>query len=128
MIRTRGARSATPLTDTQEPRGWWHGPSDDGTSHALTPCSHTIRPFAAKTLLPTSNNMASSVCDIQLNGASAAPAPASHSHDHSHTDAGHSHSHDAEGHGHSHPIMEHAGKFGERDMPDFSKRNWKERW
>lgn len=75
--------------------------------------------------------MSSSVCDIQLGNGSngtAPSAPAAHSHDHADADAGHSHSHDGEAaHGHSHPIMEHAGKFGERDLPDFSKRNWKER-
>ncbi|KAM0790484.1 Urease accessory protein 7 [Microbotryomycetes sp. NB124-2] len=75
----------------------------------------------------------------------------SHSHDHSHS---HSHDHQTTSttanvpapgyttqqwsqltdkqkfiieHGHDHSGMEHVGKFGERDMPDFSKRNWQER-
>lgn len=67
------------------------------------------------------------VCDIGYIGtasgvstaASAAPAT---NHDH-----GHSHSHGAGEHGHTHPIMEHPGKFHQRDLPDFSKRDWQER-
>ncbi|GAA6057992.1 hypothetical protein JCM3770_004604 [Rhodotorula araucariae] len=57
------------------------------------------------------------------------PAPAlgaPHSHDHDH-DHGHSHDHGAQEHGHTHDIMEHPGKFTERDMPDFSGRDWKQR-
>ncbi|GAA5972846.1 hypothetical protein JCM11641_003969 [Rhodosporidiobolus odoratus] len=66
------------------------------------------------------------------------PAPAlgststsSHSHDHhSHdqaTGGGHSHDHGAQEHGHTHELMEHPGKFAERDLPDWSLRNFAER-
>ncbi|WVF68061.1 urease accessory protein UreG [Kwoniella sp. CBS 6097] len=54
-----------------------------------------------------------------------------HSHDHGH---GHGHGHDHAGgiwtpdeHGHTHEHLEHAGKFSERDMPDYSGRDWVER-
>ncbi|WVO17365.1 urease accessory protein UreG [Cryptococcus depauperatus] len=30
-------------------------------------------------------------------------------------------------HGHTHEHLEHAGKFAERDLPDYSQRDWKER-
>ena len=30
-------------------------------------------------------------------------------------------------HGHTHEIMEHPGKYGERDMPDYTGRDWHER-
>lgn len=54
-------------------------------------------------------------------------APHSHSHDeHSH-DHSHEHSHAEDAHGHTHELMEHPGKFAERDLPDHSGRNWKER-
>ncbi|BGP35467.1 hypothetical protein JCM10296v2_007305 [Rhodotorula toruloides] len=52
---------------------------------------------------------------------SSSASPASHSHSHG------SHSHGAEEHGHTHEVLDHPGKFTERDMPDFSKRNWGER-
>lgn len=42
-----------------------------------------------------------------------------HSHEH-----GHAHSHD---HGHSHEHLDHPGKFLERDLPDFTGRDWTER-
>ncbi|KAK4049265.1 hypothetical protein OIV83_004201 [Microbotryomycetes sp. JL201] len=80
-------------------------------------------------------------------------SPSSHSHSHDHSSHSHSHDHSstltqqqpAPGytaqqwaqltdkqkfiieHGHDHSGMEHVGKFGERDMPDFTKRNWQER-
>ncbi|KAM0753711.1 urease accessory protein UreG [Meredithblackwellia eburnea MCA 4105] len=60
----------------------------------------------------------------------AAPAgsPASgHEHSHDHHDHSHSHDHGAQEHGHTHEFMEHPGKFSERDLPDYSGRNWKER-
>jgi len=57
------------------------------------------------------------------NAAHAATAPHSHSHDSGAT----SHSHDAGEHGHTHEHLEHAGKFSERDMPDYSLRNFEER-
>ncbi|CAO1628200.1 unnamed protein product [Jaminaea pallidilutea] len=66
------------------------------------------------------------VCDVQLGGVGSTHASNAHFHDgQSHT---HSHSHDgAEAHGHSHPKMDNPGFFHERDLPDYSKRNWKER-
>lgn len=74
-----------------------------------------------------------SVCDIKLGTSASGQAPSStpHTHDgapaHSHS---HEHSHSAApggDHGHTHEIMDHPGKFGERDLPDFSRRNWEER-
>jgi len=49
---------------------------------------------------------------------------AGHIHDHGNG----SHTHDAPGdHGHTHEHLEHAGKFSERDLPDYSARNFEER-
>lgn len=46
------------------------------------------------------------------------------SHDHSHG----SHTHDGPGdHGHTHEHLENAGKYSERDLPDYSSRNFEER-
>lgn len=58
-----------------------------------------------------------------------------HSHDHSHSHAQHDHSEvpvkqmsaAAIAHGHEHDILDHPGKFSERDLPDYSGRNWVER-
>lgn len=64
----------------------------------------------------------SSVCDIKVDGqvgSAGAAAAEAHSHSHSHAGAGE--------HGHTHPIMEHPGKFSQRDLPDYSKRDWQER-
>ncbi|GAA5986977.1 hypothetical protein JCM5350_000929 [Sporobolomyces pararoseus] len=50
--------------------------------------------------------------------------------DHSHSHSGthdHSHDHGTQEHGHTHEFMEHPGKFAERDLPDYSQRNWNER-
>lgn len=62
------------------------------------------------------------------------PAPALSSgsphQDHSHAHSGshdHSHDHGTQEHGHTHEFMEHPGKFAERDLPDYSQRNWDER-
>lgn len=57
-------------------------------------------------------------------GGVASAAPHSHDHDHQHQ---HSHDHGVQEHGHTHELMEHPGKFTERDMPNFSGRNWTER-
>ncbi|KAH8921631.1 urease accessory protein UreG [Atractiella rhizophila] len=48
-----------------------------------------------------------------------------HSHEHDH--GSHTHDHGPGPHGHTHEHMDNAGKFGERDMPDYSGRDWKER-
>lgn len=67
------------------------------------------------------------VCDFKSAfpvGGSAPAAAAEHTHD----ATPHSHSHDhAVEHGHTHEAMEHAGKFAERDVPDFTGRKWNER-
>lgn len=47
-------------------------------------------------------------------------------HTHSH-EGGPSHSHDGGDHGHTHEVLDHPGKYAERDMPDYSGRNWEER-
>ncbi|KAL0960874.1 hypothetical protein HGRIS_005889 [Hohenbuehelia grisea] len=47
---------------------------------------------------------------------------------HSHEAGGASHSHDhAQEHGHTHEHLEHPGKYAERDLPDYSQRNFEER-
>ncbi|KAJ1018546.1 hypothetical protein NDA16_004828 [Ustilago loliicola] len=43
-----------------------------------------------------------------------------HSHSHSHAVAGGDH-------GHTHDIMDHPGKFNDRDLPNYENRNWTER-
>jgi len=55
--------------------------------------------------------------------------PPTHSHSHGPGDAPHSHSSafDALEHGHTHEHLEHAGKFAERDLPDWSDRNFRDR-
>ncbi|KAK4686706.1 urease accessory protein, partial [Tremellales sp. Uapishka_1] len=56
--------------------------------------------------------------------------PTPHSHDGL---SGHSHGNVLDGtwtpdeHGHTHEHLEHAGKFSERDLPDYSHRDWTER-
>jgi urease accessory protein len=40
---------------------------------------------------------------------------------------GHSHSHAGGDHGHTHDIMEHPGKFNDRELPNYEARNWSER-
>lgn len=53
-----------------------------------------------------------------------------HSHDGGstlHTHGGHSGGLTPIEHGHSHEHLEHAGKFAERDMPDYTGRDWTER-
>ncbi|KAJ7246420.1 P-loop containing nucleoside triphosphate hydrolase protein [Mycena rebaudengoi] len=50
-------------------------------------------------------------------------APDVHSHDHG---APHSHDHGGD-HGHTHEHLDHAGKFSERELPDYSARNFEER-
>ncbi|KIJ60289.1 hypothetical protein HYDPIDRAFT_117369 [Hydnomerulius pinastri MD-312] len=50
--------------------------------------------------------------------------PRAHSHERG--EAAHSHDHGAE-HGHTHEHLDHAGKFAERDLPDYSSRNFEER-
>ncbi|KAI0709672.1 urease accessory protein UreG [Cerioporus squamosus] len=47
-------------------------------------------------------------------------------HTHSH-DGGHTHSHGPNEHGHNHEHLDHPGQFAERDLPDYSSRNFEER-
>ncbi|EKM49627.1 uncharacterized protein PHACADRAFT_265182 [Phanerochaete carnosa HHB-10118-sp] len=47
-------------------------------------------------------------------------------HSHSHND-GPPHSHEHGEHGHTHEHLDNAGKYSERDMPDYSSRNFEER-
>ncbi|KAG8755931.1 hypothetical protein FRC12_010733 [Ceratobasidium sp. 428] len=75
------------------------------------------------------------VCKFELSSA-LSNVPESHSHSHG-DDFPHTHSHDnlhSHGgtwtpmeHGHTHEHLEHAGKFAERDMPDYTGRDWNER-
>lgn len=65
---------------------------------------------------------AAPVCQFQ-NQLSSNGATAAHSHQ-----AGHSHSHGhIPEHGHTHEQMDHAGKYSERDLPDYHGRDWTER-
>ncbi|KAJ7808865.1 P-loop containing nucleoside triphosphate hydrolase protein [Mycena olivaceomarginata] len=57
------------------------------------------------------------------NLSSSGAAPHTHSHD---QDGAHSHDHGGD-HGHTHEHLDHAGKFSERDLPDYSSRNFQER-
>ncbi|KAG8743337.1 hypothetical protein FRC10_012216 [Ceratobasidium sp. 414] len=75
------------------------------------------------------------VCKFELSSA-LSHLPQSHTHGddspHTHSHDGvHSHSHGGTWtpmeHGHTHEHLEHAGKFAERDMPDYTGRDWKER-
>ncbi|KAI0785184.1 P-loop containing nucleoside triphosphate hydrolase protein [Abortiporus biennis] len=61
------------------------------------------------------NNLTSSVAGSQP-----------HTHEHDDDGPAHSHEHGGE-HGHTHEHLENAGKFAERDMPDYSSRNFEER-
>jgi len=48
-------------------------------------------------------------------------------HSHSHELSGASHSHDGGDHGHTHEFMDSPGKYAERDLPNYSSRNFEER-
>ncbi|RDX41567.1 urease accessory protein UreG [Lentinus brumalis] len=51
---------------------------------------------------------------------------AADAHTHSH-DGGHTHSHGLDEHGHTHEHLDHPGQYAERDLPDYSSRNFEER-
>lgn len=75
--------------------------------------------------------MTAPVCQFEdrLSGTTA-QGEALHSHDGGASLHAHDHGHGDEAvneHGHTHEHLENAGKFAERDMPDFSDRNWQER-
>ncbi|TFK20589.1 urease accessory protein ureG [Coprinopsis marcescibilis] len=63
---------------------------------------------------------------IDKSSASGDSLPHTHSHDGS---SGQSHGHGGPGqeHGHTHEHMEHPGRYAERDLPDYSVRNFEER-
>ncbi|GBE85244.1 CobW/HypB/UreG, nucleotide-binding domain-containing protein [Sparassis latifolia] len=48
-------------------------------------------------------------------------------HSHTHEPGGATHSHGAGEHGHTHEHLENPGKYAERDMPNYSSRNFEER-
>lgn len=80
----------------------------------------------------SSLNMASqsgNVCDFKLAAGQTAADVAAHSHTHDEPTGEHSHSHGGPGveHGHTHEIMEHPGKFAEREVANFTSRDWEER-
>jgi urease accessory protein len=62
------------------------------------------------------------VCRFENHTQSASvEAQQGHAHDHGHT---HDHSHE---HGHTHEILDHPGRYPEREMPQYAGRDWKER-
>ncbi|WFD36143.1 hypothetical protein MCUN1_003018 [Malassezia cuniculi] len=66
------------------------------------------------------------VCEFAIGGGVAGAQPA-HAHEHSHAHThDHAHSH-AQEHGHTHEILDHPGRYNERDVPNYSQRNWDER-
>jgi urease accessory protein len=59
-----------------------------------------------------------------INNLSSGDVVPAHTHDH----GSGSHTHGGPGdHGHTHEILEHPGKYHERDLPDYSSRNFEER-
>ncbi|KAF9485885.1 urease accessory protein UreG [Pholiota conissans] len=63
-----------------------------------------------------------------INSLSSTEAVPGAAHTHDHSGNGHSHTHDGPGeHGHTHEHLEHAGKYSERDLPEYSSRNFEER-
>ena len=73
---------------------------------------HSLRSFAPHGAKKRQSTM-TVVCDMK--GTPSAHSDALHSHGHSHE------------HGHTHEVMDHPGKFGERDLPNYASRNWTER-
>ncbi|QRV77704.1 COBW/P47K family protein [Ceratobasidium sp. AG-Ba] len=74
------------------------------------------------------------VCKFELASALSHLPEQPHTHGddhHTHSHDGHSHSHGGTWtpmeHGHTHEHLEHAGKFAERDMPNYTGRDWTER-
>ncbi|PBL04132.1 urease accessory protein UreG [Armillaria gallica] len=59
-----------------------------------------------------------------INNLASSAAPEEHTH--SHEGASHEHNHGGE-HGHTHEHYNNAGKYSDRDMPDYSSRNFEER-
>lgn len=105
-------------------------------SHLITSTVDTLtlpciidRPTGALTMQPETLNTAANEVQAEHAHPHAHPHDHTHTHTHSHDhDHAHSHHHDHHhDHGHTHEIMEHAGKFVERDMPVFHSRDWSER-
>jgi urease accessory protein len=72
------------------------------------------------------------VCDFQIAPGQAGLAdgqqqPHVHSHDEASVPHSHHHGDPAKEHGHTHEVMEHPGKFSERDLPNYESRDWDER-
>ncbi|KAI0349472.1 urease accessory protein UreG [Trametes cingulata] len=59
-----------------------------------------------------------------INNLSGASGTGAFTHSHG---SGPSHSHGPDEHGHTHEHLDHPGKFAERDMPNYSSRNFEER-
>jgi urease accessory protein len=95
----------------------------------ISPVPHTHTHTHKQTLAMASNP----VCDFKLapgQGSAALEQQAQqHVHTHDSSSAPHSHHHGdpAKEHGHTHEIMENAGKFSERDLPNHENRDWEER-
>jgi urease accessory protein len=77
--------------------------------------------------VPFINNLSSSEAEAGHGHSHSHGHDHSHDHSHSHDNTTGSHSHDHEEHGHTHEHLEHAGKYSERDLPDYSSRNFEER-
>jgi urease accessory protein len=73
------------------------------------------------------------VCDFQIAPGQTGLAdsqqqqPHVHSHDEASVPHSHHHGDPAKEHGHTHEVMEHPGKFSERDLPNYESRDWDER-
>lgn len=71
----------------------------------------------------------SPVCDFKLAAGQSGLAEQQHGHSDEGSSAPHSHHHGdpAKEHGHTHEVMEHPGKFSDRDLPNYDSRDWEER-
>jgi urease accessory protein len=61
-----------------------------------------------------------SVCRFENHNSKGAVGKEAHSHSHSH-------SHEHNEHGHTHEVLEHPGKFNEREIPNYTGRDFSER-
>ncbi|EPQ54717.1 urease accessory protein UreG [Gloeophyllum trabeum ATCC 11539] len=64
--------------------------------------------------------------NLSQNQSSSDPSSA-HTHSHEHGGPAHSHDHGLGEHGHTHEHLDNPGKYAERDLPDYSNRNFEER-
>lgn len=75
------------------------------------------------------------VCDFKLAPGQTTDDVGAHTHSHTHDgdivglqpQHGHSHGGPGQEHGHTHELMDHPGKFSERDVANFAQRDWEER-